>query len=165
MKNFKCFCLLFSLSILFSFCKKDELQIKILDGEHPFSNTTEGDITQKYEFDTKKSVIFKVPNFWSEWNVFIRRGDKEVFLTNYCNRDCNEKINQHAWSKDGVYFAMLIEGSNRYPNKTRLFLWDFSDEGAKRIIDIKDKKIKSFRLEETAFYYTDDKGVESKLGL
>ena len=140
-------------------------QIKILDGEHPFGGTTEGKIIQNFDFDSKKAIIFRLPSLLSEWNVFIRRGEKEVFLTNYCNRDCNEEINQHTWSKDGVYFAMLIEGSNRYPNKTRLFLWDFSDEGAKRIIDIKDKKIKSFRLEETAFYYTDDKGVESKLGL
>jgi hypothetical protein len=145
-------------------CKKQEFYDLIVAGEHPFRNTTDGEVFKTIKYDSLKAVLFKVPKL-SEWNIFYKKKDKETFLTNYCISDCDEKIDKYEWSKDGIYFAMLIEGSNRYSMGTRLFLFDFNDEVVIRKVDIKDQKIRSFRFGEKAFYYTNDKNEEAKINL
>ena len=120
MKNNIKVSILLGLFILVFACKKNAFLDLIVAGEHPFGNTTIGDVFKSYEFDSVKTILVKVPKL-SEWNIFYKKAGKETFLTNYCHSDCNEQLNKFELSKNGIYFAMLIENSNRYPHSTRLF--------------------------------------------
>lgn len=163
MKNRIILSILFGLTILFFACKS-EFSDLVVSGDHPFGNTTGGEVYKTFSYDSTKAVLIKIPK-WSEWNIFLKHNDKESFLTNLCVMDCNEKLDIYEWSKDGLYFAMLIEGSNRYKASTRLFLFDFNNNTVTRKVDVKDPKIRTFRFGEKAFYYTNDKNEETKVNL
>lgn len=155
--------LICSLCLVLS-CKKHEFYDLTVAGEYPFGKVSTEELHKTVSYDSVKAVVFKIPKL-SEWNLYYKKKDKETFLTNYCIVDCNEEINKYEWSNNGAYFAMLIEGSNRYSTGTRLFLFDFKDDIVTRKVDVKDVKITSFRFEEKAFFYTNDKKEETKVNL
>ncbi len=163
MKNKTILYVLIVFITLFFACKSD-LYDSVVEGDHPFGNTTGGEVYKTFRYDSTKAVLLKIPK-WSEWNIFLQQNDKESFLTNLCVMDCNEKLEIYKWSKDGLYFAMLIEDSNRYKKGTRLFLFDFTNNTIIRKVDVKDPKIRTFRFGEKAFYYTNDKNEETMVGL
>ncbi|MEO0041689.1 MAG: hypothetical protein RL329_1137 [Bacteroidota bacterium] len=111
-------------------------------------------------------IIRKHPALCSDWNVFHRFKDKDTFIFSFCPADCNERMNQIIWSSEGVYCAIFIENSNRFLGLNRLLLYKFKNGAIERKLDVKDKKISTFKFENDRFLVvTTKEGVETKTEL
>jgi hypothetical protein len=111
-------------------------------------------------------ILRKKPTWCTDWNVFHRQAGKDTFIFSFCPSDCNERMNQFLWTSEGTYFAIFIENSNRFLGLNRLLLYKFKNGAIERKLDVKDKKISSFKFESDKFFvFTTKEGVESKTEL
>jgi hypothetical protein len=137
----------------------------LLSGDELFCGKLDGsEIRVSQNKDVE--IIRKHPTFCTDWNVFHRQAGKDTFIFSFCPADCNERMNQFLWTSEGTYFAIFIENSNRFLGLNRLLLYKFKNGVIERKLDVKDKKISSFKFESDKFFvFTTKEGVESKTEL
>ncbi len=137
----------------------------ILSGDDVYCGKLDGkeeSISQNQDVE----ILKKHPSFCSDWNVFHRIKGKDTFIFSYCPNDCNERMNQMAWSPEGIYFAIFIENSNRFKGLNRLLVYKFKNGNIERKLDIKEIKVGSFKFvnDKTFLWLTKD-NIENKVDL
>ena len=161
---------LFFLSIAFCFialsCSDEVTEPDVItSGDEVYCGKLDGSeelVSQNKEVE----IVKKKPKFCSDLNVFHRINGKDTFIFSFCPNDCNERMSKFSWSPEGIYFAILIENSNRFKALNRLLLYKFKNGLIERKLDITDKKIASFKFEnDKSFAFTTKDNIESKVEL